>query len=375
MSARSRSSRLRGVTLSEALVSLLILTMVMIVALTLLFTMKSFAERQQAKTAPRQTARRAVDYLSTFIAGATDLNDDATPPNPNAIVTWYSVPGAGGPAVKQASFNNLPVGSALGEPGTDILTIALPVSAEKVPFTQWSGTAHTTDWLDYRDGCVGTDGTATMTQNFLQLTGATGASGSEPTLAPPVFLCAGMRFFSFRVRRDGNGVLNLEQKAGLFDPATDNPGNAFTPIMPDVEDFQVAYLYSQSPDGSGRTIFNAWDEATASAVGIPADGSIPTGSGGVPYQGTGSLWDVANVSGLRVSVTARSAPLRFESRKISVRRGNETLTNVRPRSEDRADAGPDDFEAPAATSGPRVGDFDHHRITSTVLIRNRMLGN
>lgn len=432
MSARSRSSRLRGVTLSEALVSLLILTMVMIVALTLLFTMKSFAERQQAKTAPRQTARRAVDYLSTFIAGATDLNDDATPPNPNAIVTWYSVPGAGGPAVKQASFNNLPVGSALGEPGTDILTIALPVSAEKVPFTQWSGTAHTTDWLDYRDGCVGTDGTATMRQNFLQLTGATGASGSEtsgvltvvdangswayyqitaygpfacgsvsgggdpnpvqvvanpaaaarvdpttgePTLAPPVFLCAGMRFFSFRVRRDGNGVLNLEQKAGLFDPATDNPGNAFTPIMPDVEDFQVAYLYSQSPDGSGRTIFNAWDEATASAVGIPADGSIPTGSGGVPYQGTGSLWDVANVSGLRVSVTARSAPLRFESRKISVRRGNETLTNVRPRSEDRADAGPDDFEAPAATSGPRVGDFDHHRITSTVLIRNRMLGN
>ena len=90
MSAKCASKSRRGISLSEAMVSLLILTMVMIVALTLLFSMKSFAERQQVKTAPRQTARRAVDYLSSFVAGATDLNDRADPPSPNAIVTWIS---------------------------------------------------------------------------------------------------------------------------------------------------------------------------------------------------------------------------------------------------------------------------------------------
>jgi len=431
--SRSRKAALRGVSLSEALVSLLILTMVMIVALTLLFTMKSFAERQQVKTAPRQTARRAVDYVGALVAGATDLNDVATPPSPNAIVTFYSRPGAGGPDVKQASYNNLPAGSTFGEPGTDILTVAVPVSAEKIPFTQWSGTAHTEDWIDYRTGCTGTTGTTEMTQAFLGVTAASGAAGSEqsglltvidsaggwayyqitdyqqgtwacgslsgagdpnsvkviadpaaterinppggePSLAPPVFLCPGMRFFSFRVRRDGNGVLNLEQKAGLFDPDTDNPGVAFTPIMPDVEDFQVAYLYSVSPDGSGRTVFNTWDEAASDDVQIDDDPSQPTGSGGVPYQGTGSLWDVANVAGLRVSITARSAPLRFESRKISVRGGARTVTNARPRSEDRAEALPDAADAGGA-AGALIGDFDHHRITSTLLLRNRMLGN
>lgn len=433
MCARSGSRRRRGVSLSEALVSLLILTMVMIVALTLLFTMKSFAERQQVKTAPRQTARRAIDYVGALVAGATDLNDLNVPPSPNAIVTFYSRPGAGGPAIKQASYNNLPDGSAFGEPGTDILTIALPVSGEKIPFTQWSGTAHTEDWLDYRTGCNGATGTTEMTSAFLGVTGAHGTAGAErsglltafgsdgrwayyqitnyqqgtwscgslsgtgdansirviadplatdrinppggePTLTPPVFLCPGMRFFSFRVRRDGNGVLNLEQKAGLFDPDTDNPGAAFTPIMPDVEDFQVAYLYSRSPDGTGRTVFNTWDEATSKAVPIASDAGQPTGSGGVPYQGTGSLWDVENVAGLRVSITARSAPLRFESRQISVRRGGRTVTNARPRSEDHVEALPDEADTGGA-AGAVIGDFDHHRITSTLLLRNRMLGN
>ena len=58
-----------AISLSEAMVSLLILTIVMIVALTLLFSMKSFAERQQVKTAPRQTSRRAIDYLAPSSPG------------------------------------------------------------------------------------------------------------------------------------------------------------------------------------------------------------------------------------------------------------------------------------------------------------------
>ncbi len=68
MFARFRSKPTRGVSLSEAMVSLLILTMVMIVALTLLFSMKSFAERQQVRTAPRQVSRRATRRLGASAA-------------------------------------------------------------------------------------------------------------------------------------------------------------------------------------------------------------------------------------------------------------------------------------------------------------------
>src|SRR5512139_3755201 len=112
MSAKCASKSRRGISLSEAMVSLLILTMVMIVALTLLFTMKSFAERQQAKTAPRQTSRRAVDYISSFAAGATDLNDRAVPPSPNAIVTWYATAQGANLTRRQASYNNLTTAQA-----------------------------------------------------------------------------------------------------------------------------------------------------------------------------------------------------------------------------------------------------------------------
>lgn len=429
MCSRSAAERTRGVSLSEALVSLLILTMVLIVALTLLFTMRSFADRQQVKTSARQTSRQAIDYLGSIVAGATDLNDAALPPSPNALVNFYAR-GAANAAV-QASFNDLPLGSTFGEPGTDILTLALPTDPIRIPFTRWPGKLHaSTAWLDYRDGCD-TGGDAELERRFLALTGARGSAGSErsgvltvvdangtwayyqvtgyqkfdcdsvsaatglpdpvhvvanpglsdgvnppggePDLVEPVFLVGGMRFVSFRVRRDANGVPNLEQKQGLFDPSTDNPGTAFTPVVPGVEDLQVAYLYGESPDGSGRTIFNTWDPEAEEAVVVP---EIPgAGNNGVPPQGTGSLWDISRVIGLRVSVTSRSAALRFKTRQISVRGGAATVTNARPRSEDRPGAGPDDFERPGAASGARVGDFDHHRMTSTLLMRNRMLGS
>jgi hypothetical protein len=401
------------------------------VALTLLFTMKSFAERQQVKTAPRQTARRTLDYLSTFIAGATDLNDNVSPPSPNAIVTWYAQGNTNSPV--QASYNNLTAAqSALGEPGTDIITLALPIDPFKVPIPRWVGWQHASNlYFTYTDGCPSDE---LMKQNFMQLTGATGDSnqaqsiiltlvgtdgnwayfeitgyqdfsctpkvspngdpynvhvtsnpgqsqrlnppGGHPTLTDP-FLAGGMRIYSFRVRRDGNGVLNLEQKLGLFDPATDNPGTAFTPIMPDVEDFQVAYLYTASPDGSGRTVFNTFDPATNGNVLVNAIGNVPPQAG--PPPSVPGAWDITMVSGLRLSVTARSAPIRFETRNISRRRGTRAvldaaLPSARPRSEDRAGALPSAAD-PGGPAGILIGDFDHHRMTGTVLIRNRMLGN
>ncbi len=423
----------RGFSLVEMVVSLLILVLVMIVALSLLFAMKSFAERQQVKTAPRQTSRRAADYLSYFIAGATDLNDAATPRSPNAIVTWYSKPGPGGaPVLKQASYNDLtPAQSALGEVGTDIITVAVPSGTAIGQFASWPGVGNTgTATIDYLDGCPDN---ATLQANFEQLTGAhvngsgkkvselmtvVDANGawsyyritnylgytcgsldpgtgepnpvqvsSDPAgngevvvnppggpgaLAAPVTLIAGMRFYSFRVRRAADDTLSLEQKQGLFDPDTDNPGNAFVPILPDVEDFQVAYLYSTPPAGGG-TVFNTIDPATGNVV-LVDDSAFGTNVH-VPPQGSALPWDVTNVAGLRFSITSRSAALRFTTSRISVRRKTATETNVRPASEDRPAGNPDDYEKPGATTGARVGDFDHFRITSTLALRNRMLGN
>lgn len=444
MCARSRTERARGMSLSEAMVSLLILTMVMIVALTLLFTMKSFAERLQVKTAPRQTSRQAMEYVGSFITGATDLNDVATPPNPNAIITWYTQGNSSDP--RQASFNNLKndgTENKYGEVGTDIVTVSVPTNQMLVPFTKWPGQQHaSTAWVNYTEGCPSD---TALARNFLELTGAditdparyneaksgiltvvdaTGQwayyeitsyqkfdcdsidtasglpdpihivanpgqsarinpPGGQPTLVPPVSLAGGMRFMSFRVRRpdpnDPDSIPGLEQKFGLFDPETDNPGTAFVPVIPDVEDFQVAYLYSQ-PLSSGaitnHTVWNSWT-GSANAV-IPADPPDVAGTddfNNVPPQGTSSAWDVTRVSGIRLSITSRSVPLRFESRNISVRRATATRSNSRPRSEDRAAASPDARQKDGATTGRFVGDFDHHRMTSTLLIRNRMLGN
>ena len=448
MCARSRIERSRGMSLPEAMVSLLILTMVMIVALTLLFTMKSFAERQQVKTAPRQTSRQAMEYVGSVITGATDLNDIPTPSNPNAIITWYTQGNSSAP--RQASFNNLKndgTEDKLGEVGTDIITVAVPANQMLVPFTKWPGQLHaSTAWLNFKDGCGPDPGNdAEMTRRFLELTGAditdparyseaksgiltvvdsTGQwayyeitsyqqfdcdsvdstsglpdtvhivanpgqsqrinpPGGQPTLIQPVSLAGGMRFMSFRVRRpdpnDPDSIPSLEQKMGLFDPTTDNPGTAFVPIIPDVEDFQVAYLYSQPLSAGGisnRTVWNSWT-GSANAIIPAAPPDIPGTDdyNNVPPQGTESAWDIKHVSGIRLSITSRSAPLRFESRNISVRRGSATRSNARPRSEDRAEALPGARQKDGATTGRFVGDFDHHRMTSTLLIRNRMLGN
>ncbi|MDX9732782.1 MAG: hypothetical protein RBU36_01530 [Thermoanaerobaculia bacterium] len=446
MSARFVSKHRRGISLSEAMVSLLILTMVMIVALTLLFSMKSFAERQQVKTAPRQTARRAVDYLSSFVAGATDLNDRADPPSPNAIVTWYATAQGSTLTRRQASYNNLTAaqaGNGFGEEGTDILTVAVPIDPFQVPISRWPGWQHAANlYFSFTDGCFDeagnpvADGDAVMEQRFKELTGATpnaagqlqspiltlvdedgnwayyqitgyqqfsctakdvlidgetrqynvhvisnpGQSdglnppGGRPELNDPS-LAGGMRFYSFRVRRDANGVPNLEQKIGLFNPLTDNPGTAFTPIMPNVEDFQVAYMYRASPNGTTTTIFNTADDAIPATIGGQTTNGVPPQFGFDTSPSAADLaWDITRVSGLRISITSRSAPVRFESRNISVRRGTQTRANSRPDSEDRAGVGPDTVDA-QLPSGTRLGDFDHHRMTSTILIRNRMLGN
>ena len=74
---------------------------------------------------------------------------------------------------------------------------------------------------------------------------------SAGSLTDPVYLVTGLQVISFRVLTDDvDGIPKLQQKLGLFDPATDNPGVAFTNVMENVEDLQVAYMYAQDVPGA-----------------------------------------------------------------------------------------------------------------------------
>jgi hypothetical protein len=432
---RSRRKPLRGFSLAEASVSLTLLIIVMVVSLTLLFSMRSFAERQQFAMEPRQTARRAVEYLSYFLEGAADLN--TTGGMPNAIVTYYNSDASNDASLVQASFNNLTgteTGNAavnlatalgtipstnFGDLGTDILSVAVPTirPGKYAVFGAFPANGANQDlWINFREGC-GTDD-ATNLALFRQATFEAGgvspnnltvidndgawaymrintyvasdcaspnqvihvtvspgqAPGSGGPIAPPygplgnpavgnpAFLVTGLQYFSFRVRTDAaTGIPSLEQKNGLFDPATDNPGAAFVPVIENVEDFQVAYMYF-----TGEIWNSSVQQMSAGMLNCTTClADIPIQSG--PKAASFQALDVLNVAGLRFSVVGRSRPM-----TLSVR----TQTNISPSG------------APGATGNrhfrPAIEDhaaaaafdnFEHARLTTTLMLRNRILGN
>ncbi len=389
----------------EVMVSLIILVIVMVLTLSLIFRMQSFATRQASVQAPRQTARRAIDYLSFYVQGASDLNPSAG--NPNALVTFFQ---DGNSNVRQTSYNNLTAAqSALGDPGTDIVSLAIPTSPLKIPIVNWPGNQHAADmYFNFSAGCSGpnagdpenmrqfqavtgalgsplhspvltlVDSTATWV--YYQITGYQGSDcsavggtnavihvvanpgrsdmvnppGGQPTLTPPIFLMAGIRYVSFRIL---NG--NLQQKQDLFDPATDNPGTAFYTVLEDVEDLQIAYLYGAAPDAGNPNVYfyNTSGASIPATIGGVATGGVPpqAGPAGVPTS-----WDATRMSGIRFSVSARSKPLGLGSKQLS-EQTKATANNFRPGAEDRA-AG-------------AIDGFAHNRITSTLMFRNRILGS
>lgn len=415
--------RTRGFTLTEATISILILCVVMIVALTLLVSMRSFAAKQQSFTVPRQTARSAVDYLSFYVAGAADLNVDQG--NPNALVMFLSFGDDKDVTLRQASFNNLTAAQAaagFGDVGTDIITLAVPTNPVRIPIVKWSGNdvASKTMDVNYTAGCpddtvnlnmfkaatgMYTDGVKELSGiltvqdgqgrwRYMQITDYNWSKCSEmggtdevihiqitpgnsdqlnppagwrPDLVEPYSINGGIDFTSFRVR---NG--NLEQKSsavdssgryspGIFDPDCDVampgagcPSVGFTPVVENVEDFQIAYVYQ---DG---TIWNTASQVLATTA---PDGTATN----VPEQGTTGTTlgarDVANVRALRVSVVARSSPMDIGARGLSA--DVATGRFRRPALEDHP-AGPPDTIA--------SGVLDRFRLTTTIVLRNRMLG-
>ena len=431
------------------MVSLLILVMVLVVAMTMLFQMRAFAERQQFFMLPRQTARRAADYLSYYFAGASDINYvDPLRPSPNALIMYYNngTPGA----LTQASYNNLTGGEPgnngrivpanpplipaainstnFGDIGTDIITMVAPFDPGRyLVYPDFPGlVANASLWLNFRVGCAVDD--ATNRLDFQAATGFDGtqsallmlvdgagrwtyvripssaykndgdctdvnfknihvvvdtASGALPAppngaanLVDPVYLVTGLQVISFRVLTDSvDGIPKLQQKLGLFDPATDNPGTAFTNVMENVEDLQVAYMYSRDEAATPNGL--VWNTASqtissAASTGSPATAGCPQAAcnNGVPFQAGPSATppplDIANVIGVRVSITGRSPLLPLAAQKLT----NIDVTgplattasrHFRPASEDHLPSDP-----------PVYDRFDHYRATATLLLRNRI---
>lgn len=428
--AGRRARTPRGFTLIEATVSLLLLVIVLTVAMTMLFQMRAFAERQQFFMLPRQAARRASEYLGYYVAGASDLNDKTTPrQSPNAIVTYYNLNGV----PVQASYDNLTgseTGNAVivagsttkfGDLGTDILTLVTPTNPARyrvfAPFPTLGASSDL--WFDFRGGCAGGD--AANVTAFQAATGFDGtqsalllmvdhngnwiyfqipaagyladgacadvttfknihvqadtASASLPAppngngpMADPVVLVTGVQVISFRIMTDPVDQLpKLQQKLGLFDPTTDNPGTAFVNVMENVEDLQVAYVYAAEPGGAGSGFF--WNTSTQ---------TLAVGNGVPPQAGPANAptpFDITNVIGLRFSLTARSPRLSLGAQQLTNVNLTEALATTtglhfRPASENH----PVTMD-PVFPTRPAYDLFDHYRTTATLMLRNRTLGS
>jgi hypothetical protein len=154
---------------------------------------------------------------------------------------------------------------------------------------------------------------------------------SDRGVTIPCSIAGGLRYYVYRVRNQ-----QLEQKTGYFDSLVDNPGANFTPLLDNVEDLQIAWLYA---DGT------IWNDTPAHR--LTTGSQVPCQDGlGVPIDATR---DVMNVRGLRISVTAR-APRDLPNQVFA--------RYARPASEDRI-SGTDRLQKAAfyaAETGMRWGE-------------------
>jgi prepilin-type N-terminal cleavage/methylation domain-containing protein len=255
---------------------------------------------------------------------------------------------------------------------TDLTAMNPDAPTTSIPMIVWDPGSGA--WLVYQitNYRVGSNGTSCTTDNPAcvvsgnmvpcievnaspQNAGTLNPPGGQEQLANLPNLVVGSRFATLRVC---NGW--LEQKNGVFDPTADancDPLTAgktefpayvtkagWSPLLPNVEDFQVAYVFR---DGS---VWNRFGGTLTAAQGC-SDG-VPSSNTAV---GTPAQFDVRNVVALRVTVTARSS------------------TPVSPTGVGKAALAP-----PAAedhdTSGLAKDTYYRYQLSTTVMLRNRTSG-
>lgn len=349
----SRSREARGYTLTELLVTIAALVVVLTLSAQLLFATRKASDRQRLQTEPRQIARGATDYVNYLVRTATDLDNVLGARNPLGIMAWYRDGSNNAVQSTYNNLTAAQATAGLGDEGTDIITVTHADRAVFAPLIAWTAiqsdkaaywqfnqacpdsTANFTAFKDISGAHAGSGGT--LVSDPVIIVDANGAAGiyqitdyqagynadncsaknnlpdtagesctanqgcmavianplladrinpagGQPGMTEPVRMHLGARFMSLRVRNRW-----LEQKVGLFNAASDNPGSAFQRLLPNVEDLQVAWIFANG-ETHNSTVSNRL-----------------TTSNQVPAQGTTGAYDAVNVAGMRVTVTARSS--------------------------------------------------------------------
>ncbi len=193
----------------------------------------------------------------------------------------------------------------------------------------------------------------------------------------PVYLVTGLQVISFRVLTDGvDGLPKLQQKLGLFDPTRTTRATGVHER--DGERRGPAGRVHVLADDAARrrAVWNTASQTISSrrTPASPAIDRLPAGRvrQRVPFQagpsGAPPPLDIANVIGVRVSVTGRSPLLPLAAQK---------LTNVDVRGSLAADGEPafpsgSEDHPSRSDPEPQYDLFDHYRATATLLLRNRI---
>jgi type II secretory pathway pseudopilin PulG len=251
---------------------------------------------------------------------------------------------------------------------TNVVPPAQPVSRPLIVADPISGAWLIYTIIDYRSGsngttcsapnpaCVAAGAPVPCVQVGADPDNSLAPPGSPTTLPNLPYLVVGTRFVSLRVC---NGW--LEQKNGLFDPAHDDncdllpagtvefpqqpphdpATTGWSALLPNVEDFQIAYTFRTGDTWNGPA-------ATLSATqgcngGVPSANAAPASVN--PY-------DARAVLGIRITVTARSSTPVFGVGKMSVRQ---------PPAEDHD------------PTGASNDTYYRYQVSAVALLRNRAM--
>lgn len=344
----------RGFTLIEALITLIILVIILMAGAQLLFRTREAAERQRFQVEARQTARAAVEYVHFLLRGASDMNGKSeTYPDPGLLLVWQEKL-TGGPNAppRQVTYDNV-TNANFADVGTDIISFARAEQFVAVTVKCWPGGQNAVNLcVDFRNGCP--DSAANLAL-FKSLTGAHWEGPHEVSDTLMMYSASDGNWATFQITdyKDINNDDNcnqcknnnclkgspsgpgiwvlanpglsdgwnvpqccpdltdpqlglgvryvslrvknraLQQKNGIFDPA--NPDDGFFTVMPNVEDLQIAYFFR---DGSVRNDRPPVDCTWATNC-VPVQ-TPPWAQAGLPEN------HAANVIALRITITARS---------------------------------------------------------------------
>lgn len=297
---RPKPLRESGFTLTEVMIALLVLIIVLVLSMSLLFSLRGFAMRQQMFAEPRQEGRQAVEYVAESLRQAGIIGRSTT--GIEGIIVPY-MNGA------QTMWNNVQ-DATIGDLNTDVICITRPNASSSILIDKWPGFKHAANFqADYHAGCpddalnrslfldeanawndphllmlIDGNGQIAVVQidpwngtnpgshcqgaapdwvgSYIHVVADVGSlynpPGGHPELVDPVYIST-TSFLTLRVK---NG--RLQQKFGWVIPATPDAG--FVDLMENVVDLQFVFYMR-----NGAVFNNSAANRMPTANNIPLD--------------------------------------------------------------------------------------------------------